>query len=241
MKAAFAKFLDLLLPPRCIVSGEPVAVQGAVAPEIWGRLNFIGDPLCRICGTPFHFRVDAASLCGGCLRDTPPYDSARAALVYDDHSRDMILRFKHADQIHAVHSFVPWMRRAGADALAKADLLVPVPLHRWRLFRRRYNQAAVLSAALSRACGTLCVPDVLLRQRMTKSQGHMRFRQRRANVRGAFSVNPRYLDLVKQAKVVLVDDVYTTGSTVRECVKILKKAGATEVHVLTLAKVVRPD
>ncbi len=233
--------LDVLLPPRCIMTGRIVERQGAVDAEAWQRLVFIAEPLCDRCGVPFPFGVEEGAWCGACLQREPAFGRARAALVYDETSRDMILRFKHADQTHAVHSFLPWVTRAGAVLLEQADLVVPVPLHRWRLLRRRYNQAALLAQAVGRLKSVPCVPDLLMRRRATDSQGHMTAKERRRNVRSAFTVHPARKEQVAGRRILLVDDVLTTGATVEECAKALRRAGALTVDVLALARVVKSE
>lgn len=232
--------VDVILPPRCLVSGEVVAEQGMVAPEVWGTLAFIGAPQCACCGYPFEFATEGEALCGACLQEKPPYAAARGALVYNDASRGMILKFKHGDQIHAAATFFPWMERAGRDFLLRADMIVPVPLHRWRLLKRRYNQAAILSQGLAKRAGRLCLHDALIRRRATATQGHLNFRERHKNVKRAFVINPKRAAQVAGKRIVLIDDVYTTGATVKECAKALMKADAAEVNVLTLARVVKP-
>ena len=239
MNAFAKKMLDLALPPRCVVSGDPVDEQGMLAPSVWAGLRFIGSPQCKQCGLPFEYEVDESTLCGTCIETAPAYTTARAALAYDDGSRDIILRFKHADQMHAVRAFLPWLKSAGAGFLNEADLIVPVPLHRWRLLKRRYNQAAVMGMTLGRDIGKPCIPDALLRTRSTPSQGHLKRDEREKNVKKAFAINERHKEAVKGKTIVLIDDVYTTGATVQECAKTLLRAGAKTVHVLTLARVVR--
>ncbi len=231
--------VDAVLPPRCIVSGEMVERQGMIAPLVWADLDFIAEPFCAVCGFPFEFEVEKSSQCASCLANRPPYESARAALKYGDTSRDIILGFKHADKTHAVKAFIPWLKRAGADMLKEADIIVPVPLHFWRLVSRRYNQAALMANALARETGRPVIPDLMRRTRATPSQGHLNAKQRFRNVRRAFALGPGHKETVKGKTILLVDDVYTTGATVRECAKILMKAGAKKVHVLTLARVVR--
>ena len=232
--------MDIVLPPRCLVTGEMVAEQGMVAPAVWGGLRFISAPFCACCGHPFDFAGENETLCGVCLQEAPPFAAARAALVYDDASRAMILKFKHADQIHAAATFLPWMERAGQDLLTQADILVPVPLHHWRLLKRRYNQAAILAQGLAKRAGRLCVNDALIRRRATPSQGHMNFHERHENVQHAFAFNPKRAARVVGRNVLLVDDVYTTGATVKECAEVLLKGGAAKVNVLTIARVVKP-
>ena len=233
--------LGVILPPRCTLSGEFVDRQGMIAPAAWASLEFISTPLCDTCGIPFEFAVEEKTRCAGCLSDPPPYKAARAALKYGDASRSLILGFKHADKIHIAGSFAPWLMRAGEDMLKDADLLVPVPLHYRRLVARRYNQADLIAKALSRASGIPCKSQALRRTRSTPSQGHLKADERAKNVRRAFAVDPRFSAKIKGARIILIDDVYTTGSTVKECTKALLKAGAAEVSILTLARVVKGE
>jgi ComF family protein len=234
-----AQLVDMILPPRCVVTGQAVDIQGMISPEAWKDLGFIAAPFCVCCGIPLEFEVEKDSFCASCVDEPPFFDSARSALTYNDTSRSIILRFKHADQIHIVHSFTPWLKRAGKEMLPKADFLIPVPLHRYRLLRRRYNQAALIAKALAVSERIPCLPDAMLRNRATPSQGHMRYNDRQKNVRNAFTVNTKHALKLVGKTVVLIDDVYTTGATVKECAKALRKAGVANVHVLTLARVVR--
>lgn len=229
--------LDALLPPRCLACGTAVDRQGGLCAACWTRLTFIAPPHCACCGLPFDFAVPEETLCGACLAKPPPFDRARAVLVYDDGSRPLVLGFKHGDRIHAAGAYGTWLARAGAEILRDADLIVPVPLHRWRLFRRRYNQAALLSNALSKRSGVATVPDLLLRRRATRIQGGLGRLGRARNVKGAFAL--RRGAEVAGKRVVLVDDVLTTGATLAECAAVLRRAGAARVDVLTLARVVK--
>ena len=234
-------FIDAVLPPRCVVTGEIVERQGTIAPAAWSQIDFISAPYCACCGLPFEFTVAADALCAACLADRPVYETARAALVYNEKSRPLILGFKHGDQTHVVRAFTPWLTRAGQEMLAQADALIPVPLHRWRLLARRYNQAALMARALGRETGLPVWPMALQRVRPTPSQGHLKPAQRFANVRKAFAAPPDQAEKIQGKRVVLIDDVLTTGATVQECASVLLKAGAARVDVLTLARVVRAE
>lgn len=238
--AMVRRVLDAVLPPLCLCCGAVVAEPGSLCPECWARMDFLAPPLCHACGHPFDLDpgAEGAVLCGPCLAKAPPWGRARAVLRYDDVSKPLILRFKHADRLEGAPAFARWMARAGAELLAEAQVIVPVPLHRWRLLARRYNQAAVLALALGRLGGVTVVPDALVRLRRTSSQGHMDREQRRRNVAGAFAVPPRRRVLVEGRRVLLVDDVLTTGATTGECARVLLKAGAAGVDVLTLGRVV---
>lgn len=237
------KIIDFILPPRCIVSGDMVDKQGMLSPQSWSALNFISDPQCHLCGFPFDFdsgEVKEGNICAACYKEPPLFDKARSALVYDDASRDIILAYKHADQTQSVPSFLPWLERAGKDILDQADCLIPVPLHRWRILRRRFNQSALIAQYLSKETQIPCLLDVLKRTRATQTQGHLHANQRKKNVKNAFVVQDQYKTTIRQKNIVLIDDVYTTGSTVSECTKALIKSGVASVNVLTLARVVRP-
>ena len=236
---AIWNFIDLVLPPRCVVSGETVDVQGMLSPAVWQGLAFIHDPLCRKCGIPFEFEVDDDALCAECLTTPPVYKQARAAVRYNDTSRDLILRFKRADQTLAVHCFTPWLKSAGAKMLEKSDIIVPVPLHPMRLIRRRYNQAAILAQNLSAVSHVGTCLGGLKRSRSTVSQGKMNAADRFKNVKDAFIVPDQYKSVIGGLSVLLIDDVYTSGSTVKECCKALLDAGAREVYVLTVARVIK--
>jgi ComF family protein len=206
---------------------------------------WLSSPLCACCGCPFEFDplggADAEQLlCGACLRDPPSFARARAVFRYDDASRGLILAFKHADRLHGAPAYGEWLARAGAELLNQAAYVAPVPLHWTRLAWRRYNQAALLAQAAARVTRRAVIPDLLERARRTPQQGDLGAAARRRNVRRAFRVNARHRDKLAGKRIVLVDDVFTTGATVEECTRALLDAGAEVVDVLTLARVVRP-
>lgn len=244
MRISVTSILDFLLPPICPVTGEAVASPGLLSPSAWQGLEFIEKPWCPGCGQPQAF-ADTAGFhdmtCAVCLSDPPAFDSARSVWRYNDMSRALILRFKHGDQMQLARSFAPHLNRALKDLPAHPSLCVPVPLHRLRLLKRLYNQAGVLGQWLCRDNPEIrYTPDLLERKKATKSQGHMTAAQRHKNVKNAFHVPELKRDIVNRKHVLLIDDVYTSGATVKACAKALKDAGALRVDVLTLARVV-PD
>ena len=231
--------LNAILPPLCLGCGEIVATPGALCMRCWQGFSFITAPLCVRCGVPFIEDPGLGAQCAECLARPPRYRRARAALVYDDRSRKLVLPFKHGDRTDMARACARWMARAGSDLLQEAELVAPVPLHWRRLLTRRYNQAQLLAAGIARDSGILLAPDLLRRRRWTGSQAGLKATERRRNVRSAFDIHPRWVQKVRGRSVLLVDDVLTTGATVDACVRVLGGAGARHVDVLTLARVVR--
>ena len=240
-KKAARAVLDLVYPPLCIVCREPVADPESLCPACWQALHFLDGPCCAACGLPFEIDPGEETLCGTCIAHPPDFDKARAIFRYDDASRKPVLALKHADRLDLVPAFGRWLDRTGRALLSESDIVVPVPLHRSRLWKRRYNQSAELARALARRAGVPAEPLVLMRKRPTPSQGEMPSASaRRRNVRGAFAVPEQGKARVEGRRVLLVDDVLTTGATANACARALKRAGAHSVFVLALARVVRP-
>jgi len=229
--------VDFILPPLCPATGEMVDQLGMVDPLFWRELNFIHGPYCQTCGNPFAFEAENMT-CGHCLEYPPLFHQNRSALAYDESSRNIILRFKHGDQTHAVKAFIPWLKQAGSALLQTANVIIPVPLHRARLIKRRYNQSDLIARELVRHYPEIdYYPDGLNRIKNTVPQGHKQAKDRKKNVSKAFESNPNYD--YEGKTILIIDDVYTTGATLNECAKMLYRAGAEQVNCLTLAKVVK--
>jgi ComF family protein len=229
--------VDGVLPPRCLACGEIVGEPDALCGRCWSGITFFAPPWCAACGLPLPHPMGEDALCGVCTQQRQSWDRARAILRYDKNSRRLVLGLKHGDRTHLAAAFGRWMQRAGSEVLADADLLVPVPLHWTRLFQRRYNQAALLAQAIRSSGGPPVAADWLVRRRRTPAQGHLGPAARERNVRGAFAIRPGRSFSGK--RVVIIDDVLTTGATVEECARVLKRAGAASVSVLTLARALR--
>lgn len=234
--------LDVLLPPQCVACEAEVAAPGLLCAECFRKTAFITEPMCVRCGVPFGSAAigGAAGLCPTCREAPPVFRRARAALRYDAQGRRLILPFKHADRTEIAAALAPHMARAGAALLREADVLVPVPLHRMRLFRRRYNQAALLVKAVGRIAGVPGVMDALRRTRATQSLGEKSAAERTAEVADAFAVRASRVARIAGKNVVLVDDVMTSGATANGCAAVLLGAGAASVDVLVAARVPDP-
>ena len=231
--------LDLLLPPQCLTCDQPVGAPGQFCVGCFRQTNFISAPCCAACGVPFtaHGQGGAEALCGTCREHRPDWGEARAALAYDEQARRILLPFKYGDRVEIAAAMAPHMARAGAALLARADVIVPVPLHRWRLLGRRYNQSALLARALARLSGRMAVLDGLLRVRRTPPLGDLTPPERAAAVANAFVANRRRRLVLQDARVLLIDDVLTTGATANACARALLTAGAASVDVLAAARV----
>ena len=228
--------LDFVLPPHCLISGEPVEQQSTLDPAYWRQLNFIDAPFCDCCGRPFSHQVEGKTLCRDCIHDRPSYNQARSVLIYDQHSKALILKFKYGDRLEVAPLLATWLQTKGHVFFDKSDFLMPVPLHPWRRIRRKFNQSAVIARHLSPKIDIPVVDGVLKRTRHTPTQqGDKKTRSK--NVAQAFTVNEKDRSQIIDKSILLIDDVYTTGSTVKECATALLKHGAKEVNVLTIARV----
>lgn len=234
--------LDLLLPPVCLTCDQPVDKPGRFCAACFSATSFITEPCCQSCGLPFESAGQGGpgGVCATCRADRPPWERARAALRYDEQARRLILPFKHADRVELAASLAPMMARAGAALLAEADCLVPVPLHRRRLSARRYNQAALLAWHLARGAARPLLTDALRRLRPTAPLAKLSAEHRRATLDGVFQVRPHRVRGIAGRRVLLIDDVLTSGATCAGCAEALLEAGAIAVDVLVAARVPDP-
>lgn len=239
LRSLAGRAVDLLLPPQCLACHAPVADDGSLCPACWSRLKPIERPYCARLGIPFAFDLGPDALSAEAIADPPPFDRARAAAVYDDVARRLVHSLKYRDRMELARWMGDWMVRAGHEVLAAADVVVPVPLHRRRLWSRRYNQSALLARAVAGRAGKPLANRALARIRPTAQQVGLTADQRDRNVRGAFRVPVEHKAEVAGRRVLLVDDVYTTGATVRAATRALIRGGAVAVDVLTFARVVK--
>lgn len=233
---ALAPLVDLVFPPRCPLCGGAITAQTGLCPGCWSELAIPGEPACTTCGRPFGDTVPEGAMCAPCLGDPPRHDGIAAATLYNDASRKLVLSLKHGSRI----SLAPMMAGLMSARLSFVEqdwLVVPVPLHRWRLWKRGYNQAAELARFVARNTGADLAVDALVRRKATPSLGGLGRKARKRALSGAIAVNKMRAGLLTGANVVLVDDVLTSGATSNACVSALKRAGANKVVIACFARV----
>ena len=236
MRTVLRTALDLALPPLCAACREPVEGR-ALCPACWSKLSFITRPYCERLGIPFVYDPGPGILSMEAIADPPAYQRARAAVRFDEISRALVHALKYSDRLDLAPMMGRWVSHAGRELLAEADALVPVPLHWRRLWARRFNQSALLAAAISAESGVPITAGVLKRVKPTAQQVGLSRTERAANVQGAFRVPPEDRGAVAGRRLVLVDDVLTSGATVDGCARALLRAGAANVDVLIFARV----
>ncbi len=231
--------VDLVLPPQCLACAQPVTDEGALCAGCWSRLRLIERPFCERLGTPFAYDLGTGALSAEAIADPPPFERCRAAAAFDEVARQLVHGLKYRDRLELAGWMAGWMVRAGADVLADTEIVVPVPMHRQRLWSRRFNQSAALANAIAAKGAKPVALAALQRVRPTRQQVGLTAAERDKNVRGAFRVPDEQRLSVAGRKVLLIDDVYTTGATVKAATRALTRAGAVSVDVLVFARVVR--
>ena len=229
--------LDIALPTLCVACREPVDGEGVCA-GCWAKLSFIAPPYCPRLGIPFVYDPGPDLLSMEAIANPPAYARARAAVRYDDVARTLVHALKYQDRTDLAPAMGRWMARAGRELLAEADVLVPVPLHWRRGWSRRYNQSGALARVIERQTGVKLASEALRRVRPTQQQIGLSRSQRASNVQGAFKVAPDRAADIQGRRVVLIDDVLTTGATTDACARALLRAKAASVDVLVFARVV---
>jgi ComF family protein len=239
VRALLHAALDVALPRLCAVCREPVEGEGLCA-ACWSKLSFITRPYCERLGIPFVYDPGPGILSMEAIADPPAYNRARAAVRFDEISRALVHALKYGDRLDLAPMMGRWISRAGRELLADADALIPVPLHWRRLWTRRFNQSAMLAAAVSGASGVPMVTDALKRVKATVQQVGLSRTERAANIQGAFRVPEQGKAAVVGCRLIVLDDVLTSGATVEGCARALLRAGARNVDVLVFARVADP-
>jgi len=237
-RQACAFLLDQLYPPVCPGCGAPVSDMAGLCAPCWRQLQPITPPLCPVLGLPFSVVLGPEARSAEAIANPPPFDRARSAVLYSDMARKLVGRFKYRDRPDLAAFCARIMLGACAELLDDGPVLVPVPLHRWRQWRRNYNQALELARALGDLRDLDVAPELVMRRKPTRQQVGLTSDQRQRNVQGAFDVDRVALDAYAGRRIVIVDDVITTGATVRSVARAFKKAGAGQIDVISFARVV---
>lgn len=237
LAVALSPVIDLVYPPRCPSCGQALAAQNGLCAACWDELAIPGEPACSACQRPFPAdQPSGAVLCAPCLADPPEHGGIAAGTLYNDASRRLVLAFKHGRRL-ALAPLLARLVAARLPSLQGTWQVVPVPLHRWRLWRRGYNQSALLAREIARFKGQPLLVDGLVRTKATPALGGLGRAARARALSGAIALNPRHRDRLRGARVILVDDVLTSGATTTACVRTLKRAGVAEVRIACFARV----
>ncbi len=232
----FRLLVDLVYPPGCVVCGVATGSHGGLCPKCWSGLRFIERPYCEVLGTPFSHDLGSGILSAEAIANPPPFDRLRSAAFHDEPIRQLVHGLKYRDRTDLAPMMAKWMLRAGDGMVERCDGILPVPLHPSRMFSRKFNQAAELARHIAQQSGKGLLPATLVRIKRTRQQVGLGAAARQENVRGAFALGPGRDNEVFGKRLVLVDDVYTTGATVAAAAKVLRKAGAADITVLTFAR-----
>jgi ComF family protein len=238
LQSAVTAVLDFAVPLRCHGCGTIVSKKAGFCPPCWSKLPFLAGPACAQCALPFDVQVADGTRCGQCLAKPPPWSSAASLWLFDGAARDAVHALKYHDRTDLTQQLAQLLARAGERIISPDTVLVPVPLHRWRMAKRTFNQSALLATSLAAQCGGTANLLALERHRATAPQQGLDRTARAQNVKKAFRLNPRHAAALSGRIVVLIDDVYTTGATLEACAQVLLRGGAQDVRILTLARVV---
>jgi ComF family protein len=238
LRALGGLLLDMLYPPVCLSCDAPVAVADALCSNCFRKLRPITAPMCPVLGLPFEVSLGPGARSAEAIADPPPFDRARSAVIYNDVARALVGKLKYGDRPELARLCARLMAQAGAELLGADAVLVPVPLHRTRQFARRYNQSTELARALGKITGLRVDPRLVIRRKNTRQQVGLSGDARRRNVAGAFQTSPETSSRLRGRRVIIIDDVITTGSTVKAVTRALKSGGVVHVDVLSFARVV---
>lgn len=228
---------ELLVPSTCLTCDRFVDKQGGCCPQCWGKLRFVAKPFCPVMGIPFSIDMGDNFLSAEAIANPPPFDKLRTVLLYDDLARKLVSSIKYSDRADLLRWVANWMHVAGSDVIDEVDAIIPIPLHSSRLRQRRFNQAGELAHRLANLNDKQFMPEVLIRRKPTRQQVGLSESERARNVSGAFVVPQEMKITLKDKRVLLIDDVYTTGATVKAATRALKRGGVKHINVLVFAKV----
>lgn len=236
LKNIYTHFSHLILPKKCAACEIIIESDSLLCGPCYREIKIISEPHCNLCGTPFEFNVEGITECAVCMAEPPIYNKARALFVYDEKSSKIVTGFKYSDKTHVSDDLAKMFVNFNKEIFDEVDFIISVPMHPLRLVKRRYNQAALLANSVAKIAKKKVFHDILIRTKNTPPQASLSKKERKRNLAGAFEIKKKHLSFLKGKKVLIIDDVITTGSTVNACAKILKKAGAAKVFVLSIAK-----
>jgi ComF family protein len=228
------QLLDLVFPPACLLCDAQVLVAHSLCADCWGKMTFISDPLCSVCGVPFPVALEDENICHICLQNKPIFTMARAVVRFDDATAQLIHNFKYYDRPDYAVLMASLMSKYHDAQLYNAALITPVPMHSKRLRERQYNQAGLLAKHIARKIGVRFVPDLLIKTKHTPSQSGLTAEARKENIKDAFVMNPKFK--LRNQSIILVDDVITTGATMNECARVLASNGNNQTIALAFAR-----
>jgi len=232
----FKRFLEIIFPSHCVSCAKIVSKKSLFCEICWPKLQFINEPKCAICGYPFEFQ-GLSLLCAKCLTKKPSFDKAISIFRYNHVLRSVIGNLKYRDQTFLAQKFAPLLLEKIKDQIPNSPIIIAVPLHKKRLQKRKFNQAILLAKNLQKLAPQLIfLPDFLIRTKHTKPQTALKKKERENNLKNVFALNEKYLDKVRGQNFLLIDDVTTTGATLENCARVLKKHGAKKITALTIAK-----
>lgn len=224
--------IDFILPPRCLACSELTLSKGEFCANCWGSLEFISKPYCFSCGCKLDILISDNLCCGKCFANNPSYDRARSLLKFNEHSKRIIHAFKYQDKTALAKTFAKLLCVRYSQDIEEIDLIIPVPMNRFKRLFRMYNPAFILAREIAKTIKKPIQPDILIKSRWTKSQTFLTKIEREKNLANSLKFNKKHS--IKNKKILLIDDVLTTGSTVNKCSKLLKAAGANSVYVITI-------
>jgi ComF family protein len=235
LKQIITFIIDIIYPHQCLSCKDFIASSGMCV-QCWKKLFFITNPCCSICSEPFEFDTRNDMICGDCLIERPVFDQALCLIDYNDFSKKLIHKLKFQDNYLVAKFFAPMLKNKIMSCQYDIDYIIPVPMHKYKLLTRKYNHAALLARYITKNLKVKSNSDVLIKKIKTKSQASLSKKARLINIKNSFQVNPAYKDKILGKNILIIDDVYTTGATLNECSKILKKNGANKIIVATICK-----
>ncbi len=241
IRTFLSKIINFIYPPQCFLCKKILYNEDGICFDCLSKFDFVSEPRCDRCGYPFEFATKTKHnkklLCPNCIKALPKFNKCISSVKYNDASKKILLPFKHGDKTGYAKFIAKIMSSTGTQLLEKSDFIIPVPIHISRMMKRKYNQSSLIVSFISKHSNKPALYNTLIRSKATQSQGHLSPRQRKQNVANVFIVNNPSQIIGKN--IILIDDVFTSGATVNECAKALKKAGAKDINVLTFARVVK--